>query len=221
MFELTLTRIMYRGSDVCPVELLQMSVKYYLEVSYAKEMNILNIDTGTLTEYTEIARNYTHVVLTSGIHLLAHMATPATRFYVQLMHPTERLLTQVFYWHAKGRVFPSRIVLNLHTRFLDYEIRQALERITRCLDAQEELWCFHTKAYLPSDLSALVVEGAYVVFLEQLFKMVPRYQVIISSTEEFSNNPVETFKDFFGEEFQESFRHQKGSHRIVPSTTLR
>ncbi|XP_067931262.1 uncharacterized protein [Watersipora subatra] len=191
------------STTACPTEYF---TKTAMAIPKKLNGNFFNGGPGVLLTNSKVNKNATHLKVVSAMQFLGYMATPATRFYLQLRNPTDRAISYLFHWQKKEKIrqFRDMPTSEFTSEFVDNLLRKLLNDLQKCLTVNGEVACIFLPDSHPGDLGSLLTHSLYVVFLEEAFKFVPSEQVLVKTMEEYSNDRVDVvtdvIKNFFGVE---------------------
>ncbi|XP_067931515.1 uncharacterized protein [Watersipora subatra] len=198
----------YFGSvNECPVE-------YFSHQKWKKpdavNGNLYNGGPGNLMAHTKIARNKTHLTLVTGIQFLAYMSTDDTRLYIQLRNPTDRVISNLFYWHQEKLIYTHLPSSALNGGFIDTALQELLDRMQDCLPKYGEAACVYFPDAHDGVVESLIAHSMYIIFIEEMFKLIPRKQFRFKTLDEYSQDRVKTAIDLsenhFGVKFQDRMK---------------
>ncbi|KAF6016482.1 hypothetical protein EB796_025208 [Bugula neritina] len=138
--------------------------------------------------YTPIKRNSTHVIVLSTAQYIAFMATPSTKFYIQLRNPSDRFISYVFHRQRFALEFKDVMLEQMTADYIDTFAKFATQNLTKCFQELGELGCFYTVA--DEDRMAMLLHSVYIIPLLEVFKFIPHHQVTLSTMEEYSSSRV-------------------------------
>ncbi|XP_067950521.1 carbohydrate sulfotransferase 15-like [Watersipora subatra] len=191
----------WAAANICPIEYFRGSV---MERPHVLHGHAYNGGPGTLMTNRKVLFNETHLVIASGMQFLGYMSTPATRFYIQLRNPTDRVISYLFYWQ-KLKQIPEYKDKPDHTftpSFVDELLRRLMRELQHCLDTNGEVACVYTPSSEDGNLNTLITHSLYIVFLKEALRFVPQEQILLKTMEEYSLNQKkvasEVILGFFG-----------------------
>ncbi|XP_067930546.1 carbohydrate sulfotransferase 15-like [Watersipora subatra] len=165
--------------------------------------------------HTKIARNKTHLTLVTGIQFLAYMSTDDTRFYVQLRNPTDRVISNLFYWHQVKLIYTHLPSSALNGGFIDTALQELLDKMQDCLPKYGEAACVYFPDAHDGVVESLIAHSMYIIFIEEMFKLIPRKQFRFKTLDEYSQDRVKTAIDLsenhFGVKFQDAMKVRDGN----------
>ncbi|XP_067946781.1 carbohydrate sulfotransferase 15-like [Watersipora subatra] len=174
----------------------------------AAHRSYLQSSPGNLLINNKVARNSTHITITTAMQYLGFMSTPETKFFVQLRNPSDRSISYLFEFHKPkgGNIFSNMSVRQMDAKFVDGVIRMYLSKLKRCIAEHGDFYCAYLSDGMDGDLNCLLQHSMYVVYIKEAFKFIPRKQFLFTTTEEYSENEPKLIRKIMEEFYELPFR---------------
>ncbi|XP_067945280.1 carbohydrate sulfotransferase 15-like [Watersipora subatra] len=173
-----------------------------------KTGDLMNYSPGELLFSVVKKQNSTHIVISTTVQHIAFVSDPSrSKYIVTLRNPTDRLISYIFHAHNHKWIYENVEFDKFNGAFIHSAVVSLHKKLKECLRDYEELACVYRYSSADGNLDAVLQHGLYVIYLEELFRFLPRESIYINQLEEYSANQlVEAAKimKFFGHQFNET-----------------